>query len=274
MKTAIWKQTLAVAAISFAANSAYAGSFTTVLNTGERTPGSTGNTLTDAFYISSLPTTWTQLASNTSDVFSPINGNVVGSFIDTVWYESDSNSYIIGSYFKLLNNTNGITEINSIVRNGFSEVDSLSAAWTSGSIAYGSGATGYRLRDPARSDYVQNNAAATDPLTPVYNATNAANGDYLDLDKVAIRTDVSIGENNPNSGLYLLKFSAEGLTYEWTANAVHIVQGSSTSEGGRIRQDMWLSGFTVTAVPEAETYAMFMAGLGLIGGIVRRRKSA
>jgi len=31
---------------------------------------------------------------------------------------------------------------------------------------------------------------------------------------------------------------------------------------------------SATVVPEAETYAMFMAGLGLIGGIVRRRKSA
>lgn len=31
---------------------------------------------------------------------------------------------------------------------------------------------------------------------------------------------------------------------------------------------------TVTVVPEAETYAMFMAGLGIIGAIVRRRKSA
>jgi hypothetical protein len=28
----------------------------------------------------------------------------------------------------------------------------------------------------------------------------------------------------------------------------------------------------VTAVPEAETYAMLLAGLGLVGFIVRRRK--
>ncbi|WP_235272866.1 PEP-CTERM sorting domain-containing protein [Methylophilus sp. Q8] len=263
MKTAIWKQTLAIAAVTFAANSAYAGNFTTVVNTGERTAGSTSNTLTDAFYISSLPTTWTQLASTTSSVLSPINGNVVGSFIDTVWYESDTNSYIIGSYFKLLNNTNGITEINSVVRTGLSDVDTLSAAWTSGSAVYGSGTTGYRLRDPARSDYVASYVAGT-----------AQTGAYQDLDKVAIRTDVSIGENNPNSGLYLLKFSAEGLTYQWTDNAVRIVQGASANEGGRQFAEMWIAGYTVTQVPEAETYAMFMAGLGLMGAVVRRRKSA
>src|SRR5687768_2150878 len=34
-----------------------------------------------------------------------------------------------------------------------------------------------------------------------------------------------------------------------------------------------LSGVTVSAVPEPETYAMLLAGLGLIGTMVRRRKS-
>lgn len=213
-----------------------------------------------------MPTaSWTQLATTTTSIYSPVAGKtdqVVGSFIDTVWFEESTNSYIIGSYFKLLNNTNGITEINSIVRNGFSEVDTLSAAWTSGAAVYGSGAVGYRLRDPARSDYVAS-----------YDASKI--NTYLDLDKVAIRTDVSIGENNPNSGLYMLKFSAEGLTYQWTDNAVRIVQGASgTEDNGRLLQNMWLSGYTVTAVPEAETYAMMMTGLGIMGAIVRRRKSA
>ncbi|WP_229007622.1 PEP-CTERM sorting domain-containing protein [Methylophilus sp. Leaf408] len=266
MKTTIWKQSLAVVAISFAANSAYAGNFVSILNNGDRTPGSTNSTTTDPFFISTLPISWTQLATATSDVFSPVNGNVVGSFIDTVWFESSSNSYIIGSYFKMLNNTNGITEINSIVRSGFSEIGetgTISAAWTSGFTAYGSGTTGYRLRDPSRSDYKATYVAGA--------STN------FDADKVAIRTDVALNENNPNSGLYLLKVDATGLTYEWTANAVHIVQGASAQEGARIRQDMFLGGFAltaVTAVPEAETYAMMMAGLALIGTIVRRRKSA
>jgi hypothetical protein len=31
--------------------------------------------------------------------------------------------------------------------------------------------------------------------------------------------------------------------------------------------------FQVTAVPEPETYAMLLAGLGLMGTIARRRKS-
>ena len=34
----------------------------------------------------------------------------------------------------------------------------------------------------------------------------------------------------------------------------------------------YLSGMTVTAVPEPETYAMLLAGLGLMGAVARRRK--
>jgi hypothetical protein len=263
MKTTIWKQSLAVAALTFAATSAYAGAFTTLLNTGERTPGSTNNSATDAFFISALPTSWTQLDSITSTVYSPVNGNAVGTFIDTVWLDSSTNSYVIGSYFQLNNNTNGITEINSIVRSGFGDVASISAAWTYASDVYSGSADGYRLRDPARSDYQASYVAGT-----------AATGAYYDADKVAIRTDVSIGEGNPNSGLYLISFSADNFTYSLTSNAVHIVQGASSSEGGRIRQDMFLSGFTATMVPEADTYAMMMAGLGLMGFVARRRKSA
>ena len=269
MNTSVWKQSFAVAAFAVAASSnAYAGGFVEILNNGVRTPGSVNDLQEDPFYISGgIPSTWSLLNTATSAVYSPINGNAVGSFIDSVWFESSSNSYIIGSYFKMLNDTNGITEINSIVRTGFSEVDTLSAAWTSASVVYGAGnATGYRLRDPARSDYKASYVAGT-----------AATGAYQDLDKVAIRTDVSIGESNPNSGLYLLKVSADGFTYQWTDNAVRIVQGASTcNPGGECRQfaDMWLSGFAVTAVPEAETYAMFMAGLGLMGAVVRRRKMA
>jgi hypothetical protein len=37
--------------------------------------------------------------------------------------------------------------------------------------------------------------------------------------------------------------------------------------------DKTMAVWAVTAVPEPETYAMFLAGLGLIGGISIRRKS-
>lgn len=39
-------------------------------------------------------------------------------------------------------------------------------------------------------------------------------------------------------------------------------------------ESMTMTGTAVTAVPEAETYAMLLAGLGLVGFAVRRRKVA
>lgn len=44
--------------------------------------------------------------------------------------------------------------------------------------------------------------------------------------------------------------------------------GTSNSYGGS------LDNVAVTAVPEPETYAMLLAGLGLIGTIARRRKAS
>ena len=52
-----------------------------------------------------------------------------------------------------------------------------------------------------------------------------------------------------------------------TTRLTFIATGTSDSYGGS------LDNVVVTAVPEVETYAMMLAGLGLMGTIVRRRKS-
>ncbi|MCW5626606.1 MAG: PEP-CTERM sorting domain-containing protein, partial [Burkholderiales bacterium] len=213
---------------------------------------------------------WTQLASQTSavsfDVYNRERTELIGNFtvgtlIDTVWKDDATNSLIFGTYFQLDNNTNGITEINSIVRSGFAEFDTVAAAWTFADSVYDGVAGGYRLRDPSRSDYVA-----------TYNATAAGNGDYLDLDKVAIRTDVSLAEGNPNSGLYLLRVDATGYTYAMSDDVVRIVQGASSSEGGRIFQDTHLAGYVAVPVPEPSEYALMLIGLAGVGFSVRRRQ--
>ncbi|MFL9710304.1 PEP-CTERM sorting domain-containing protein [Methylobacillus sp. Pita1] len=269
----VFKQAIAGAALAFVSvSSAYAGGFVDVLNTGERTPGSANNVAVDPFFLTGgIPSSWAQQASVTTAVYSPVNNSIqVGNFIDTVWIDATTNQLIIGSYFQLLPNYptgnihggGGISEINSIVRTGFADVDTVSAAWYFAYGIYSGAEDGYRLRDPSRSGYVAS-----------YNAANAAAGDYLDLDKVAIRTDVSIGENNPNSGIYFLSVDASQYTYVFGSNAIGIIQGASTSEGGRVGQEIWLSGFRVAAVPEPSEYALMLIGLGMMGVVARRRKS-
>ncbi|MCB5188090.1 PEP-CTERM sorting domain-containing protein [Methylobacillus caricis] len=271
-----FKQVIAGAALAIVSvSSAYAGGFVDVLNTGERTPGSTNNSATDPFFLTGgIPSTWTQQASVTTSVYSPINNSIqVGNFIDTVWIDATTNQLIIGSYFQLLPNYptgnihggGGISEINSIVRTGFSDVDTISAAWYFADGIYSGAEGGYRLRDPSRSGYQAS-----------YNDAAAASGAYLDLDKVAIRTDVSIGEDNPNSGIYFLSVDASQYTYEFGSNAIGIIQGASTNEGGRVGQEIWLSGFRVAevaAVPEPSEYALMLIGLGMMGFVARRRKN-
>ncbi|MGY1489835.1 PEP-CTERM sorting domain-containing protein [Methylobacillus pratensis] len=269
----VFKQAIASAALALVSvSSVYAGGFVDVLNTGERTPGSVNNVLTDPFFLTGgIPSSWTQQASVTTAVYSPVNNSIqVGNFIDTVWIDATTNQLIIGSYFQLLPNYpqgnihggGGISEINSIVRTGFSDVDTVSAAWYFAEGIYSGAEDGYRLRDPSRSGYVAS-----------YDAANAAAGDYLDLDKVAIRTDVSIGEDNPNSGIYFLSVDASQYTYVFGSNAIGIIQGASSNEGGRQFQEIWLSGFRVAAVPEPSEYALMLIGLGLMGVVARRRKS-
>lgn len=45
------------------------------------------------------------------------------------------------------------------------------------------------------------------------------------------------------------------------------------SDSGPLAQTSWVSGMAVTAVPEPKNYAMFLAGLGLMGLIARRQSS-
>lgn len=61
-------------------------------------------------------------------------------------------------------------------------------------------------------------------------------------------------------------------------NSIEFAYTSPTSFRGR-GQGLWDEGwgvgsYSVTAVPEPETYAMLLAGLGLVGAAVRRRRKA
>jgi hypothetical protein len=55
-------------------------------------------------------------------------------------------------------------------------------------------------------------------------------------------------------------------------NGTASINGGTVGSGGTGRVDNFLVSGTVAAVPEPETYALMMAGLGIVGFIAKRRK--
>ncbi len=60
-----------------------------------------------------------------------------------------------------------------------------------------------------------------------------------------------------------------------TFTFAYSIPGASNGSGQGLGDEGWgIASATVTAVPEPETYAMLLAGLGLMGAIARRRKQS
>ncbi len=95
---------------------------------------------------------------------------------------------------------------------------------------------------------------------------------YTEVTSAVFESDGSGGYNKSNA----FNFQTLGenwitfLTYETLGNAKAIGAGASAW----ISHDNASFTFNVTAVPEPETYAMLLAGLGLMGAVARRKKLA
>lgn len=153
-----------------------------------------------------------------------------------------------------------------------------------GSVGNGSAATGNRWK----SFQQQINFAGSATVTPTFTTGEKVvfdllNGDTLNggpnagslYDGFSVANLVSVANANASLGLpdaygWLRLRSVDG-GFATTGNFTDYMN-SATATNGITTQTLNL--LAVTAVPEAETYAMLMAGLGLMGAVVRRRKSA
>lgn len=187
--------------------------------------------------------TLTLLAYNvTEDI--EIGGEEIGHMYDMVFRDSRDNALVFGTRVTLgvePDHDVGDGELNFLYRYGFTGF-STAAAWTY--------VTDYDLR--------------------LYQAGRTADDTYdasvpFDADTVRMKSDVSVAEGNPYSGLFLIKTNAQ--YYAFDDEAVGYFQAG---EEGQPRVGGVLAGY-VAAVPEPESYAMFLAGLGMLGFVARRK---
>lgn len=198
---------------------------------------------------------YTQAANRISSVM--YDGTQIGTFYDYVYRGAD-NTLLFASRLEVdveeVEADIGVyeVEINDILRRGYANYD-VSVGW------YDSGTgTDMRLQSTAHTS----NGVRTRPTNPT---------DVFDDNVVDFRTDISVAEENPTTGWYVLKTSATEFTD--LADAVTIRQAPSIDGVSPPLRVATLEGFApVTAVPEPETWGMLVAGLGLIGFAARRAR--
>lgn len=105
-------------------------------------------------------------------------------------------------------------------------------------------------------------------LTDDYSFNNSV--PYVD-GVVRQKGDFSVSEGNPWSGLFLVKTDAQYYFYSENIKAIGF---SQAGEEGQAVVNGWIGGYvaSVVPVPEPESYALMMLGLGVIGTMVRRQK--
>lgn len=174
-----------------------------------------------------------------------LTGTPQFTIFDFVYRDSLDNKLVFGSRF--LNVVDNNQEVNFAFRHGFTGFDAA-VAWTF--------STDFDLR--------MYEAGRTDDYS--FNTTVP-----YDADAIRMKADISVTEGNPWSGLYLVKTNSEYFTM---GDALSIYQAG---EEGQAVVGNTISGFVPTndptvAIPEPESFAMMLAGLGLMGFVAARRK--
>lgn len=170
-------------------------------------------------------------------------GEPQAKIYDFVYRDSADDRLVFGTRY--LNEIDNDQEANFLYRYGFQNY-AVSAAWTF--------STDFDLRQYQAG---RTQSTSTGAIVP------------FDDDAVRQRGDFSVTEGNPWSGLFLVKVQADA-SYVLGDKAIGFFQAG---EEGQDQVGGSIGGFIPTAVPEPETYALLLAGLGLVGLATRRRRN-
>lgn len=208
--------------------------------------------------------------------FSNIEANTTIYFSDNEWTGSAFNT---GESYNQWNSGASTIAAGTVIR--FSTYDKASLTASSGSLGRVtvSGNSNWGISNSNETIYAYLGSSATAPTTFLAAITNGS----FDTDGLLTGTGLSEGSSairlnalatsatpdyaeytGPRSGLASFEAYKEQVSNvaNWTVDTSNGSYASTTPD---------LTAFSVTAVPEPESYAMFLAGLGLMGFIARRR---
>lgn len=169
-------------------------------------------------------------------------GSAQADIYDFVYRDSSDNSLVFGTRY--LNRVENNEEVNFLYRYGFTGY-STSVAWT----------------------YITNSDLGQYTAVKTESTSGEGPFDYSE-DVVRQQGDFSVTEGQPWSGLFLVKTDATSYVL---GKAIGFFQ---SGEEGQDPAGGFIQGFVpTTAVPEPESYALFIAGLGVLGVVSRRRNS-
>lgn len=203
--------------------------------------------------------------------FADIASNTTIYFTDNEWTGSALNG---GEGFQVWNSGASTIAAGTVIR--FSSVQTPARSASIGSFS----AAGGSLDISATADtiYAYLGTAANAPTTFLSAISSGAFG--IAADGLLTGTGLSIGSGALqllNSTDYAEYTGARSGLTSFAAYKAQVGNAANWSMGGNGSYAATVpntTNFSVTAVPEPETYAMLLAGLGLMGAVVRRRKGA